>query len=51
MFSSYWKMHVQLGLAEFVHIIVNTIEIKGKRLHQDGQNGKTPMVLAWQVEL
>lgn len=33
MCSSFWEMHVQLDLAENVHITVNTIA-RGARLHQ-----------------
>lgn len=35
MFSSYWKVHVQLDLAENVHITGSKIEIRDKRLSQD----------------
>lgn len=51
MFSSYWKVHVQLDLAENVHITGNKIEIRDKRLSQDWTDGKIPMTLAWQVKL
>lgn len=40
MFSSYGKVHVQLDLAENVHIIVNTVDVRGKRLREGWEEWK-----------